>query len=42
MSAVKREAAKLPEIACPYHGDIAIYDRSQNYGVEGAKSTTIR
>ena len=30
----KREAAKLPEIACPYHDDIAISDRSKNYGVE--------
>ena len=29
MSAVKREAAKLPKIACPYHDDIAISDRSQ-------------
>ena len=42
MSAVKREAAKLPEIANPYHDDIAISDRSQSYGVEGAKPTTIR
>ena len=29
MSAVKREAAKLLEIAYPYHDDIAISDRSQ-------------
>ena len=29
VSAVKREAAKLPEIAYPYHDDIAISDRSQ-------------
>ena len=38
MSARKREAAKLPEIAYPYHDldhdDIAISDRSHNYGVE--------
>ena len=42
MSARKREAAKLPEIARPYHGDIAISDRSQSYGVEDSKPTTIR
>ena len=29
MSAVKREAAKLLEIAYPYHDDIAISDRSK-------------
>ena len=42
MSAVKREVAKLPETACPYHDDIAIADRSQRYGVEDSKVTTIR
>ena len=46
MSARKREAAKLAEIACPYHDldhdDIAISDRSHNYGVEDSKPTTIR
>ena len=38
----KREAAKLPEIACPYHDDIAISGRSKNYGVEDSKPTSIR
>ena len=42
MSAVKREAAKLPEIACPYHDDIAISGRSKNDGVEDSKPTSIR
>ena len=38
MSAVKRGAAKLPEIAYPYHDDIAVSRRSQSYGVEDSKS----
>ena len=42
MSAVKHEAAKLLKIACLYHDDIAISDRSQSYGVEDSKPTTIR
>ena len=42
MSAVEREAAKLPEIAEPYHDDIAVSRRSQSYGVEDSKPTTIR
>ena len=42
MSAVKREAAKLLEIAYPYHDDIAISDRSKNDGVEDSKPTSIR
>ena len=42
MSAVKREAAELREIAYSYHGDIAISDRSQSYGVEDSQPTTIR
>ena len=42
MSAVKREAVELPELAYSYHGDITISDRSQSYGVAGAKSTTRR
>ena len=36
------EAAEVPKIAEPYHGDIAISDRSQSYGVEDSKPTTIR
>ena len=46
MSAKEREAAKLAGTAYPYHDldhdDIAISDRSHNYGVEGAKPTSIR
>ena len=42
MSAVKREAAKLPEIACLYHDDIAFSRRSQSYGVEDSQPTPIR
>ena len=42
MSARKREAAKLLEIACPYHDDKAISGRSKNYGVEDSKPTSIR
>ena len=42
MSAVKREAAKLLEIAYPYHDGIAISGRSKNYGVEDSKPTSIR
>ena len=42
MSARKREAAKLSEIAYPHHDDIAISDRIQSYGVEDSKPPTIR
>ena len=38
MSAVKREAMKLLEIACPYHDDIAITDRSQKLRRRGRKA----